>query len=92
MEVDNLISALEETLNCLRNSVSSDYAHMPVEEIIKKLELELAKVKMSLPLNANLLSFLFAPTGAIQDTAIDNGWGDEFLKLAEVINRFISSK
>jgi hypothetical protein len=92
VEIEKLISALEEILVLLWNSRSSDYTHMSVDEIIEKLEFELTRVKMSEPLNAILLSFLFAPTGAIQDTAIDNGWGEEFLRISEIVDQFTSDK
>jgi len=88
VEIEKLVSALEEILVLLRNSQSSDYTHMSVDEIREKLELETARIKMSEPVNAKLLSFLFAPTGAIQDTAIDNGWGEEFLRISEVVDQF----
>ncbi len=29
------------------------------------------------------LDLLFAPTGNIQEVSISNGWGDEFLRIAE---------
>ena len=88
MEVEKLISALEETVTFLQNSHSSNWANMPVEEIIQGLESEIAKAKNSQPIDAKLLGFLFAPTGAIQDTAIDNGWGDEFLRISDIVDEF----
>ena len=88
MEVDKLVSSLEETLSFLQNSQSSDWAHMPVEEIISRLEAEIYKAKNSQPIDAKLLSLLFAPTGAIQETSIDNRWGNDFLRISEVIDEF----
>ena len=88
MEIEKLIVALEETLVYLRNSQSSDYTHMSVDEIIEKLEPELAKAKASKSMDVKLLSFLFAPTGAIQDTAIDNEWGEEYLRISDVVDQF----
>jgi len=61
---------------------------MSVEEIIKKLESEVVKAKNSWPIDAKNLSLLFAPTGAIQETSIANGWGDEFLRISETIDQF----
>ena len=92
MEVEKLISALEEILIFLRDSESSDYSHTFVEEVIENLEAELAKATNSQPVNTKLLGFLFAPTGPIQETAIDNGWGTEYLRISEVIDQFTETK
>jgi len=92
VEVEKLISALEEILIFLRDSESSDYSHTSVEEIIDKLESELAKATTSQPVNTKLLGFLFGPTGPIQETAIDNGWGMEYLRISDVIDQFTETK
>ena len=83
-----LVSALQETISFLRNSQSSMYAGLTVEEMIDKLESEIEKAKRLKPIDAKLLRLLFAPTGAIQDTAIDNSWGDEFLKISNIVDQF----
>ena len=88
MEIEKLNSALAEPVSLLRNSQSSIYAGLTVEEIIEKLEAEIMKAKNYQPIDAKLLRLLFAPTGAIQDTAIDNGWGEEFLRISEVVDPF----
>lgn len=88
MEVEKLISALEETLSFLRSSQSSGWANMSVEDIIQELESEIVKPKNSQPIDLKLLSTLFAPTGAIQEISIDNGWGDEFLRISALIDQF----
>ncbi|MQY17451.1 hypothetical protein [Nocardia macrotermitis] len=33
------------------------------------------------------ISLLFAPTGAVQEISISSGWGDEFLGLADRMDR-----
>jgi hypothetical protein len=88
MEIEKLISVLEEILVYLRRSESSDYSNTSVEEMIEKLETELAKAIGSQPVDAESLGFLFAPTGPIQETAIDNGWGDEYLRISDVVDQF----
>jgi len=88
-EAENLISTLEEVLAYLRNSESSDFSHMPVREIIEKLETELAKSGNPQGIDTRLLGYLFAPTGPIQETAMDNGWGGEYLRISEVVDNFI---
>jgi hypothetical protein len=88
MELENLIYALEETISYLRKSQSSPWAPLSVEEIITRLEAELAKARIAKPMDVNLLDRLFAPTGLIQEISIDNGWGTKFLRISEVIDRF----
>ena len=61
---------------------------MSVEEMIQELESEIDRIKNSQPQDAKRIGFLFAPTGPIQETSIDNGWGDEFLRIAEVVDQF----
>jgi hypothetical protein len=89
MEVEKLIYALEETISYLRKSESSGWSNMPVEEIIRKLEAEATKAKNAKPVDVYTLELLFAPTGVLQETSIDNGWGTKFLRLAEVVDEFI---
>jgi len=88
METEGLISALEDTIAFLRNSQASDWAHRSVGEIVQELEAEIVKIKISQPIDAKLLGFLFAPTGAIQETSIDNGWGKDFLRISEIVDEF----
>lgn len=63
---------------------------MSVEELITRLETEISKAKNLQPIDAKFLSLLFAPTGAIQETSIDNGWGNDFLRISEVIDELLS--
>jgi hypothetical protein len=89
MEVEKLISALEETISYLRQSQSSDWSYMPVEEIIRRLEVEITRARNAKPMDVNLLERLFAPTGAIQEISIDYGWGTRFLRISEIVDEFI---
>ena len=89
MEIENLISALEETVSYLRKSESSNWAPMPVEELIRRLEVEITKARNAKPVDVTLLERLFAPTGVLQETSIDNGWGSKFLRISEIVDAFI---
>ena len=90
--MNTLISALEETLAYLEVSDSSDYSHTTVTEIISKLESEINKAKNSMPIDLYLLGLLFAPTGAVQETSIDNGWSEDYLRICEVVDQFTERK
>jgi hypothetical protein len=88
VEIEKLLSALHETISFLQSSQSSNWTSMSVEDIIQQLESEIVKAKNSQPIDPKLLAILFAPTGAIQETSIHNGWGDEFLRISEIIDQF----
>lgn len=83
-----LTRALEEALSYLRRSTSSGWASLSVDELIHDLETEIANCRNSGRFDSNTLTFLFAPTGPIQETAIDNGWGEEFLRVSETVDRY----
>ncbi len=86
-----LSRALQEAILFLQNSQSSDWASMSVEELVHELESSLASLKNLHFVDVQHLGFLFAPTGPIQETAIDNGWGDDFLRLAAVVDQYTDS-
>ena len=88
MEVDKLVSALNETISFLRNTGASDRLSMPVDEVIRRLEAEVDKAKNAKPIDVNFLDRLFAPTGVIQKVSIEKGWGTKFLRLSEVVDQF----
>lgn len=88
MEVEKLLTALEETVAFLRNSQSSNWASMSIDEMIQELESEVAKGQNAQLIDIGLLGSLFAPTGPIQETSLDNGWENEFLRLATVVDQF----
>ena len=92
MEIETLISALEQTISYLRTSKSSDPSQLPIEEIIRRLEAEVARAKNLKPVDVNLLDRLFAPMGVIQVISSNNGWGTKFLRISEVIDQFTSGK
>ena len=89
MEAEHLISALEETISYLRKSESSGWAPMPVDELIRKLEAEITKAQNAKPVDVSLLERLFAPTGVLQETSIDNGWGTKFLRISKIVDECI---
>jgi hypothetical protein len=91
MEVERLISALEETISLLQKSESSAWSSLSPQEIIRRLEAEIRKAQNRKPVDVDLLDRLFAPTGVLQEISIDNGWGTKFLHIAETVDRFTSS-
>jgi hypothetical protein len=92
MEMQKLITVLEETLSYLRSSQPSDYSHTSVEEIIARLESVIAEAKNAQTIDKKQLSLLFAPTGAIQETSINNGWSKVHLRISKVVDQFTNDK
>ena len=86
--MENLAKALDQTVLFLKDSEDSLWSSLSVQEIIEQLETELNKIKKSQQIDLKRLSYLFAPTGCIQDISIDNGWGNEFIELSNVIDQF----
>jgi hypothetical protein len=84
-----LLEALRRTLELLLSSRTSSWAGQDVEEIAHQLGDAIAAVESGRSVDPAHLKLMFAPTGALQETSIDNGWGDEFLSLSEVIDRFL---
>jgi hypothetical protein len=92
VEIEKLILALEETIALLRRSRPSDWANMSLGEMISDLESVISNIRNSQPLDAELLTLLFLPTGVIQETSIDNGWGDDFLRISGIVDQFTTDR
>lgn len=76
------MKAITRTIELLQNSNDSPYVHHSVDEVIAALQGIQTEFEQTGQLDSSQLSMLFAPTGPIQEIAIDNGRGDEFLELA----------
>ena len=78
---------LRECLDHLAESTDSGWSTGTVAALQESLRQMLAQSERHAPANPGWLEILFAPTGDLQETAIDNGWGDEFLDLAARFER-----
>lgn len=81
-----MLPALNHTIILLSNSQSSLYTNQSVSEIIATLKSIQSQFEQTGQLDKAKLELLFAPTGPIQEIAIDNRWRDEFLRLATRID------
>ena len=90
MEIEKLLSALEKTLSHMQRSASSEWASKSVDELSRELEMNIVAIRSSGNIDEGRLRFLFAPTAPIQEVAIDNGWGEDFLRLAEIVDQIIA--
>lgn len=81
------MSAVLKTIELLQNSLDSPFSHSSVADVIailQKIQLQFEQTGLE---DKPTLNALFAPTGPIQEIAIDNGWGNEFLSLAAEIDK-----
>lgn len=85
MNTDKILPLIEQLSQYLSNS--NCYAADDVQA-------ELSAIIFALKANSNeakkKLSFIIAPTNALQDISIDYGWGDEFIEIADKIDRCLA--
>ena len=86
----DIAQALRRTLELVRGSRSSLWAPDDTEEIARHLRGALDALAAGGDVDVSTLRHLFAPTGSIQDTSLDNGWGDEYLALSQVVDAFLA--
>ena len=76
------LTAIDELIGLLNGSEDSAFAVVPVAELIELVTTARRKIDSGESAGDQEIRDLFVPTGALQDTAIDNGWGDRFIELA----------
>lgn len=86
------MKVIAETIELLRSSTDSLYTHHNVDEIMVALQAIQTKFEQTRQLDQAQLDLLFAPTGSIQEIAIDNGWGEEFLQIHKKWTSLLVSK
>jgi hypothetical protein len=84
------VKAITATIELLRNSQDSLYAHHSTDEVISSLQTIQDLFEQTGQLDKAAISLLFAPTGAIQEISMDNGWGNKFLELAQEVDRILA--
>jgi hypothetical protein len=78
-------------LNHIQSKLNED------TDIIRTQSTDLIKLKNNIILlienldlnNLKDVSFLFAPTGTLQEISLENGWGDEFIELSIKIDELV---
>ena len=73
---EKLLKLLHKTIDYLKDSNESTFADQTPKELIAEIN---NCIKQN---NKQKINILFMPTAPLQDTAIDNGWGDEYCKIA----------
>lgn len=84
----DLIDALKKAIRFLENSQDSDWSNLTAVEIKDVLRGELYKIENNQEFDKLELAVLFAVTGNIQETAMRNDWLTEYLRIADVIDKY----
>jgi len=90
--MDELISAFERIINLLDQSEDTIWANYTVDEAKEILQTELENYKQTQKLSdsgKSNINFLFLPTSALQEISMDNGWGDEYIKLSNIFDKYL---
>ena len=78
----SLMALLTRSRDLSEASQDAVYSSTGVEEIVAILNRAMASIQQGKTLNRDELTLLFAPTGALQETSMANGWADEYLMLS----------
>ena len=87
--VNTLSNVLREVRVLLSESQDSAWAVVAVSELVATIDKQIASLNATQMCRIMDLKQIFAPTGPLQETAIDNGWGDRFLELSTEFDRFV---
>ena len=90
--MEALIEALRETVLLLDRSEDSDWAGRTVAELKQILGENITTLETDGSFQRQTLGGLYGPTGSIQETAILNGWSDEYMRLASVVDLYTANK
>ena len=87
MSTTNLVAALERTCALLERSEESLWSPLTPADVAKNLRSAIGGLIRGDAVDHRTLRVEFAPTSTIQEIAMANGWHDEYLRLAEVVDR-----
>jgi len=86
----DVMEALRRIRELVASSRSSSWANEDVEVISRHLDAAIVALESGAPVDRANLRLLVAPTGALQETSLENGWGDEFLSLSRAVEAFLA--
>ncbi|QQO07619.1 hypothetical protein [Breznakiella homolactica] len=84
-----LKNTLEKMLILLNQSNDSVYAHQTVSEVKDFITESIKAINRNKEIDKEKLLYLLLPTGSLQEISIENGWGEEFLKLASKVETLV---
>jgi hypothetical protein len=85
----SLLDVLERCRELSRASQDAIWSSTGVSEIVAILDRGIEALQRGSESDRDELKLLFAPTGALQETAMDNGWSLEYLWLSAEFDRLI---
>ena len=92
MQQQEMEAALLKLCELLEQSEQSLHASESPDILLKKVRRAHSSVSSTGKIfNPHQLLSLLTPTSTLQETSIDNGWGSEFLEIAETIERCIEA-
>jgi hypothetical protein len=86
------MSLLDVLKRCRELSLASQdalWSSLGVSEIVAILDRGLEALEQGTALDRAELKLLFAPTGALQETSMENGWSSDYLVLSTHFDRLI---
>ncbi len=83
-----ILEALRRTRELVARSEDSDWSTRSARKLEKKLDRLIRSIERGWRPKLRL-GFLFIATGDLQEISLANGWGDEFLELAEVVDGYL---
>jgi hypothetical protein len=84
-----LIDVLKRCHDLTAASQDSDWCSLTAAEIVTALDRAIASLETGGEIDRAELTLLFAPTGSLQETAMANGWADEYLALSGAFDGLI---
>lgn len=89
-DMDALTAILSQSKEFVAKSDDSDWSHMDTRDILTSLDAGLFAIAAGTKLDTDDLVLLFSPTGPLQETAMGNGWHDEYVELSLRFDNVIS--
>ena len=84
-----MIDLLSRTKALIESSDEASYAGLSPAEIGMDLSIAIKALESGGEFDRNHIKTHFAPTGTIQETAMDSGWHDEYMQLSQRFDAII---
>jgi hypothetical protein len=81
-----LTTILEQIQTHVLHSEESHWASISLDELLRTVAANIESLQQQATCSHRLLTELFLPTGALQETAKDNGWEAEYLHLSSAFD------
>jgi len=74
------------------STVDVYYGTISLIKTKEKIKEFIFKMENSQEIDLIEINYLIAPTGKIQEISLDNGWSEEFIEIADTIDKIIKYK